>query len=107
MAPDVDARGWLRHEVRTGRHPIEAAGSTPEDMTGAFLEDSPAPPSLTAGRVDAAVAALRATTPGKLARHLRGDLDSIVLKAIQRDPEQRYAAENGRASCRERVCRDV
>src|SRR3546814_18011121 len=61
-------------------------------MQRAILEDSPAPPSLTAGRVDAAVAALRATTPGKLARHLRGDLDSIVLKAIQRDPEQRYAS---------------
>src|SRR3546814_1730503 len=61
-------------------------------MQRAILEDSPAPPSLTAGRVYAPAAALRATTPGKLARHLRGDLDSIVLKAIQRDPEQRYAS---------------
>src|SRR3546814_16477074 len=88
MASDVYALGLLLHELLTGTHPFEAAVSTPEDMQRAILEDSPAPPSLTAGRVDAAVAALRATTPGKLARHTRRDLDKI-----------------GRASWRERVCK--
>lgn len=92
LASDVYALGLLLHELLAGTHPFGAAVSTPEDMQRAILEDAPIPPSLTAGRVDAAVAALRDTTPGKLARRLHGDLDSIVLKAIQRDPEQRYAS---------------
>src|SRR3546814_13568361 len=78
MASDVYALGLLLHELLTGTHPFEAAVSTPEDMQRAILEDSPAPPSLTAGRVDAAGAALRANT-----------------------------AAIGRAACRERVCQYV
>ena len=37
-------------------------------------------------------AALRATTPDKLHRLLRGDLDTIVGKALKKDPAERYAS---------------
>ena len=39
-----------------------------------------------------AVASKRATTPEKLRRQLRGDLDTIVAKAIKKDPSERYAS---------------
>jgi eukaryotic-like serine/threonine-protein kinase len=33
----------------------------------------------------------RNTTPNKLSRTLRGNLDTIVLKALKKDPAQRFA----------------
>src|SRR3546814_10403261 len=96
MASDVYALGLLLHELLTGTHPFEAAVSTPEDMQRAILEDSPAPPSLTAGRVDAAVAALRATTPGKLARHLRGRSEEHTseLQSLMRNSYAVFCLKN-------------
>ena len=38
------------------------------------------------------VAARRGTTPPRLARRLRGDLDQICLKALRTEPERRYAS---------------
>ena len=56
---------------------------------------APAPEASGARGVD--TGALRATTPERLRRRLRGDLDRIVLKALRADPERRYrgAAELG------------
>src|SRR5690606_37072154 len=43
--------------------------------------------------VSAADAArVRATTPDNLRRHLRGDLDRIVLMALRKEPERRYGS---------------
>jgi eukaryotic-like serine/threonine-protein kinase len=39
-----------------------------------------------------AIAAARGTTPEELRRQLRGDLDTIVLRAMAADPERRYAS---------------
>jgi serine/threonine protein kinase len=51
-------------------------------------------PSLRLGK-DAHLA--RATTQGKLARQVRGDLDAIVLKGLSKDPEQRYLSAESMA----------
>jgi len=41
-------------------------------------------------RIESAAARARATTVGLLSRRLRGDLDAIVMKALERDPLRRY-----------------
>ncbi|MCC6244073.1 MAG: serine/threonine protein kinase [Gemmatimonadaceae bacterium] len=38
------------------------------------------------------IAARRATTPDRLARLLRGDVDAILVRGLARDPERRYAS---------------
>jgi serine/threonine protein kinase len=43
-------------------------------------------------QVGAQAATARATTPKKLARHLRGDLDAIVLKCLAKAPADRYTS---------------
>lgn len=46
----------------------------------------------------AEVAAARSTSPSQLVRQIRGDLDWIVMKAMERDRSMRYPTVNGMAS---------
>jgi serine/threonine-protein kinase len=49
-------------------------------------------PSAPSTLVTAEAARLRGMTPQQLRRRLRGDLDTIVLQAVRREPEQRYSS---------------
>ena len=77
-ATDVYALGVLLYEVLAGRRPF--VGDAPALVEAAVLSRDPEPPSRVA---DPAAAAPRA---------LRGDLDTICLRALCRDPEARYAS---------------
>src|SRR3546814_9490653 len=61
-------------------------------MERAILETDPPAPGEVARQIDADTAARRRSTPRQLARRLHGDLDSIVLKALRKLPERRYAS---------------
>jgi serine/threonine protein kinase/Tfp pilus assembly protein PilF len=72
-AADVYALGLLLYRLLTGE---KAFGATQPGLARPRLERDPEPPS--------------ALAPAALRRRLRGDLDAIVLRALARDPEERY-----------------
>jgi serine/threonine-protein kinase len=77
-ATDVHALGAVLFLLLTGRHPfIEGHESGPE-LARATLEQQPPKSS-------------DVVTDPRHARALRGDLDNIVAKALQKEPSERYA----------------
>jgi len=89
----------MLYELLVGALPFDldaARGRAIGDLLKAVREQVPSRPSqrLTqAGeRHESTVAALRRTDPVGLRRELRGDLDWIVLKAIEKDRGRRYAS---------------
>ena len=94
-ASDVYQLGLLLYILLTGLHPYRGARDSAAALTRAILEEDPPRPSLAvAGGGDERSARDRALarglTPEKLGRALAGDLDTIVLAALRKDPEQRY-----------------
>jgi len=94
-AVDVYALGLLLYELLAGRRPYKVDHSTPAAYERAILDQEPTRPSIAVTRTDAdagPLAAQRHLTPRLLGRELRGDLDAIVMKALRKEPSQRYAS---------------
>jgi serine/threonine protein kinase len=83
-ASDIYSLGVILYQLLTGHHPYERQMHTAFELQHAICETTPDKPSKLVERAEPSA---RGNS-----KALRGDLDTIVLKAMRKEPQRRYAS---------------